>query len=126
MNKVKTRTAEIWKDDKGIIWLQVLEGAAIDKEDAADNLLVVKNLSDNKPVLRILDSRNKWNISNEAKEYTETAFKHTNTVAYAVLVNSFTDKILRNFILNFNRPDMPVKTFTNETEAITWLLAFKK
>ena len=126
MEKVKTRTADIWKDKNGIIWLKVSEGVEMDVEDAADNLLVIKNLSKSVPVLRILDSRNKWNISDEAKKYTETAFKHQNTIAYAVLVNSFTDKILRNFILKFNRPEMPLKTFTEESEAIAWLLSFKK
>ena len=126
MEKVKTRTAEIWKDERDILWVKVLEGALIDREDAADNILVIRNLSENKPVLRMLDSRNNWGITPEGETYSQAAFKQSNTIAHAVIVSSLADKILKNFILQFNRPNVPLKAFTSEADALSWLLSLKK
>ena len=62
----------------------------------------------------MLDSRNNWTITEEGEIYSQTAFKQANTIAQAVLVSSFADKILKNFISKFNRPEVPLKAFTTQ------------
>ena len=45
------------------------------------------------------------------------------TIADALVVKSLSQKILANFYLKFNKPAKATKIFTNELEAVKWLLS---
>ena len=48
-----TRTAEISLDEKGYLKIKMLRDKIVDAEDALDNMLVIKNLSDGKKMLKL-------------------------------------------------------------------------
>src|ERR1700751_398402 len=125
MEKVKTRTLEMWKDDHGIFWVKVKPVVEIDKEDIADNLLVTRNITNNIPHLRILDSRTNWKMTPEAQEYYKTEDIPERTIAKAILVNTTTGKLIKSFLVKLHNPNVPLRFFTSEAEAIKWLLEFK-
>jgi hypothetical protein len=125
-NKIITRTSEFWKDENGIVWSKPLKGACIDLEDCVDNILVLKRFCSNGACLKIVDSRNSWSITKEAQEYAERADSPMRTIARAVIVNSLTTTVLKNFFLKFNKPELPLKIFNSQEKAIEWLLSFKK
>jgi len=126
MEKIRTRTAEMWKDENGIFWATILPDVKIDKEDIADNLLVTRNLTGNVPCLRVFDSRNNWNMTEEAENHYKSEDIPEKTIARAVLVNSVADKIIKSFLVKLYKPTVPLKFFTTEAEAVNWLLTFKK
>jgi len=126
MERVKTRTAEFWKDEHGIFWIKLLPVVEIDAEDILDNLLVTRNLTGGEPHLKILDSRTKWKMTPEAETIFKKADTPDKTMARAVLTHSVTDKLIKGFLLALYKPSVPLKFFTSENEAIEWLLTFKK
>lgn len=126
MEKVRTRTAEMWKDDKGIFWVRVLPVVEMDKEDIIDNMLVTRNITGNTPHLRVLDSRTKWKMTPDAEEIFKREDTPDRTIARAVLVNSIADKIIKSFLVRLYKPNVPLDFFTSEEEAVKWLLTFKK
>jgi hypothetical protein len=71
MEKEKTRTCEIFIDELGILHVKILAGVIIDKEDAADNFVVVRNLTEGKPILKLVDARNPFIIKNDAQIFVE-------------------------------------------------------
>lgn len=97
----------------------------VDYEDVLDNLLVIRNLSGNKRVLKLIDSRLNWTIDKKAKKYIETSDVKNKTLARAVLKGSVLNKLVSNLFMNLNEPQIPTKVFTNLDEAYNWLLKFK-
>ncbi len=126
MEKIKTRTAEIWKNEHEIFWVRLVNDAEIDIEDIADNLLVSRTVTGNKPVLKIFDSRNNWTMTPEAEIYFKKEDSPEKTIARAVLVNSISDKIIKSFLTRLYKPLVPLKFFTSEKEAVKWLLGINK
>ncbi|MFL5752934.1 MAG: hypothetical protein ACJ76F_05965 [Bacteroidia bacterium] len=126
MNRTETRTMFIVLDEHGIIRMQIKEGAELDVEDAADNLVVVRNLSAGQPALKLVDSRVSWKISDEAKKYLEEDDDPKRTIARAVIQRSIIEKWITTFLSKLNRPETPIKFFTDEKEALDWLRSFRK
>ncbi|MGZ3943066.1 MAG: DUF7793 family protein [Bacteroidia bacterium] len=126
MDKVTTRTAVMWKDENSIFWVQLIADVEIDKEDVVDNLLVTRTITENKPHLKVLDSRSNWKMTKEAEEYFKREDSPEKTIARAVLVRSVADKLIRKFLITLYKPNVPINFFTSESEAVKWLLEHKK
>ncbi len=125
-NYFTTRTANISLEKEGYIKISILPGSVIDVEDALDNLLVIKNLSAGKKMLKLFDARGKWSMTSAAKKVSEKNSSPENTLARAYIIDSFLTKIMFNFFRSFSSPDVPEDFFNDETEAIAWLLSHKK
>ena len=123
-NYYKTRTAEISLEKAGYIKIKVIAGSVIDEADALDNLLVIKNLSANQKKLKLVDLRGKWKFTTKGKEVAKKNSSVKNTIARAYIIDSLLTKIMMKFFESFTRPDVPQMFFTNEKEAIKWLLQF--
>lgn len=121
-----TRTAKISLEKEGYIKIQMLPDVIVDAEDALDNMLVIKNLSDGKKRLKLIDARGKWNMTPEARKVSKKNFSPETTLARAYIIDSFLTKLTLNFLTSFSEKKVPEEFFNHEEEAITWLLSFKK
>jgi hypothetical protein len=126
VSRVETRTMMISKGENGIIRMEIKQGAEIDIDDAADNILVVKNLSEGAPSLKLVDSRVSWKITDEAKKYLEEDDDPKRTIARAVIHKTILEKWTTSFLSRLNRPETPIKFFTSEKEAVDWLVSFTR
>ncbi len=104
----------------------LLTNATIDLDDVIDNLLVLRSFTQERPCLKLLDSRNSWIITSEAKKFSEKSDSTKRTIARAILVSNKTDAVLKNFLMKFNQPNIPCKLFTEREKAMEWLLSIKK
>ena len=111
---------------EGYIKISILPDSVIDTEDALDNLLVIKNLSGGKKMLKLIDARGKWRMTSEAKKVSKKNVSPENTIARAYIIDSFLSKIMFNFFRTLGRSNHPEDFFNDEKEAIDWLLSFKK
>jgi plasmid stability protein len=125
-NHLTTRTAKISLEKEGYIKISILPDTIIDTEDALDNLLVIKNLSEGKKMLKLVDARGNWSMTSEAKKVSKKNVSPENTIARAYVIDSFLTKVMFNFLRSFNKPNTPEDFFNDEKEAIDWLLSFKK
>jgi len=124
-NKTETKTASIYRDKNGVIHVVLFEDAKMDYYDALDHYLVIKNLSGNEPVLKLIDSRVNWSIQAKARKYLAGKEVKEKTIARAVLQNSSLKKIMVNFFNELNKPEVPTKMFTDYDEAYAWLMSMK-
>lgn len=126
MERVRTRTTEMWKDSNGIFWVRIFPVVEIDEEDIVDNLLVMRNITDGKPHLKIIDARTTWKITPSAESIFRQADTPEKTIARAVLTNSVADKLVQTVLAKLFKPGVPLRFFTNEDDATGWLLSFSK
>ena len=66
-NHFTTRTANISLEKEGYIKIKMIPGIIVDAEDALDNMLVIKNISAGKKMLKLVDARGDWGITKEAR-----------------------------------------------------------
>ncbi|MBC7863646.1 MAG: hypothetical protein IAF38_11760 [Bacteroidia bacterium] len=105
----------------------MLPDVLVDELDLYDNLLVMRTLTGGKKCLKLLDARARgWKTTADAKKLVEKNPDEEKTIARAILIQSTFGKTLSNFISKFNFNDAPVKYFSEEQEAINWLLGFIK
>ena len=121
MNKTRTRTAEIFLDENNIVHLIMFSMVVVDIEDAIDNFLVIKNITQGKKHLRLIDARKFFKIDNKAKKFIDKKEMQENTIARAIFISNNARKTAANFFLRFNANKIPTKFFTDYNEAIDWL-----
>jgi len=124
--KTQTNTASIYKDKNGVIHVVLFEGAKMDYYDALDHYLVIKNLSGNEPVLKLIDSRADWSIQAKARRFLAGKEVKEKTIARAVVQYSTIKSVLLNFFNEMNKPEVPTKIFTDYDEAYAWLMKMKE
>jgi hypothetical protein len=122
----KTRTAEI-TEEKDFVRFTIIPGSVVDKEDALDNMLVIKNICGNQKTLKLVDLRGKWRITPEARRVTEKNTSELTTIAAAYIIDSFLTNITIRFLKAIGKgPGIPQEFFRSEQKAIDWLMQFKK
>src|SRR5688572_2875115 len=124
-NHFTTRTAEISLEKEGYIKIKMIPGSVVDTEDALDNMLVIKNLSEGKKTLKLMDARGNWSITAEARKVSQKNFTPETTLARAYIVDSYLTKIMLSFFQSFTNKNIPEEFFNKEDEAIEWLLSHK-
>ncbi len=124
MKCVKTRTGEFFVDENNILNAVMFENVVVDYEDALDNFLVIKDLTNNKPTLRLIDLTNNPKFENKAKKFLENKEVQNMAIARAILTGNNIKKVSLNFFVKFNLSKIPTKFFTNYEEAIAWLKLF--
>jgi len=125
MEKIITRTAEIFKDDDSIIHIRILHGVHIDMEDAFDNFLVVRNLSQGKEIIKLIDGRADWSINIAARRFIADKVVQGKTIARAVVLKSLFKKAICNYFIRLHKIKSPTKVFTDYDAAISWLKQYK-
>ena len=73
----------------------------------------------------LLDGRNVKSITKEARDYLASAEGSSLLLATALVSNSVLGKFIANFFLQVNKPKIPLKFFTDEDEAMKWLIQYK-
>lgn len=104
----------------------MLEGINVDLEDAVDNYFVMKNLSKDRKVLKLVDSRNNWSLDRKAGVFVKSKNNYHNTIARAVVKRNTIQSSLLNFFQELNKPKIPTKFFVSQQDAYQWLISFKE
>lgn len=125
MNKITTRTVEAFIDETGILRIKIFGGVKIDLADAVNNFLAFKQLSVGQRRLKLVDGRNYWKSTKDARNYSSKEDVPEKTIAKAVLVNGIISKVISTFLSNRNKPKIPVKFFLSENKALRWLSSFR-
>lgn len=112
-------------DENGILHLVMNVRVVVDVEDAIDNHLVIKDITKNKPCVRLIDVRKIFKIDKKAKVFIDKKQTQANTIARAILMSNGLRKSTANFFVKFNSNLIPTKFFTNYDEAIEWLKTYQ-
>ena len=74
----------------------------------------------------LVDARKVKSITKESRDYLASDEGTKYLLATGLLLDSTIGRFLGNFFLQINKPKVPLKLFTDETEALNWLGQFKK
>lgn len=123
---IETRIAKVWLDKQDIVNIQFIETNDVNEFDIQNLNLVVRDLSNNKPILKLVDSRCPWKISTKGKAKAIEEDALNKTIARAIVVSNTIKSTLFSFMKKFENTNYPQQYFTTTQEAHQWLLTFKK
>ena len=112
-------------DGNDILHIIMHDGVCLDLEDAVDNALVIRNLSKETKVLKLIDARVSFSIDKKTREFVKSV-DLKQTIARAVVKGSIISTMLINFFTGISKPKIPTKIFSDYDEAYKWLLSFKE
>lgn len=121
MERHKTRTCEYWTDPRGFVHCTMAPGCEMVVEDARVNVEAISRLDTGRKLL-LVDMRLMRSQTRETREYLTGPDAERAARAVALLVGSPVSRVLGNFFLRLGAHRVPTSLFTNEDEAIAWLL----
>jgi hypothetical protein len=124
--QVRTRTTTIRYDEDGILYITLLPSAEEKIADAQENVRVMKRLSGGRRIPLLVDMRTIKAQEREARDYYNSAEALRAISAMALLVESRISSLIANFFISITARESirPIRIFTKETEAVTWLKGF--
>lgn len=121
---VRTEVAEVTVRERGLVSAKVMAGAEVSVHEANQYHRMVHYLAKNEPHVTVLDISGIKYISKEAREVlSENSSKWGNTLGVALIVNSFTARMVANLFLTINKPSYPIKVFSDNVMAYQWAKA---
>ncbi|MCD6065767.1 MAG: hypothetical protein K0S33_593 [Bacteroidetes bacterium] len=103
----------------------MLKDVQLDYEDALDNALVIKRLSNDRQVLKLIDARENFSMDKKALDFIRSV-DLKQTLARAVVKGSGLSNLLQNFFAGISKPKVPTKVFSDYDKAYNWLLTMQK
>ena len=110
-----------WMGKDGIARTKVKPLAEVTLKEAQENSKAVNSFYTGKKYPLLIDSRNIKSITKEARDHFSIQNRDTNITSFAVLIYSPLSRIIGNFFMGLNKPNIPAKLFNNEKDAIEWL-----
>ncbi len=114
-----------WMGEDGIARTKVKPGSEVVLEDAQANSVVVNGFYIDRKYPLLIDARGIKSITRDARNFFTTNGRKTNTLAFAILIDSSVSKVVGNFFLGINKPAVPTKLFSDEDSAVEWLKKFR-
>ena len=118
---VRSEIGEVTVRETSLVYSKAFSGVEIGLKEAKDYLSMVEYLTQNKSHISVIDISGIKYISNEARNFlASNSSKWGKTVGVALIVNSFTARMVSNFFLTVNKPSYPIKVFSDTLLAQQW------
>ncbi|GAB4251870.1 MAG: hypothetical protein Kow0079_06140 [Vicingaceae bacterium] len=108
-----------------MLYIVFKEDCDISIKDIEEIITVRKELQKGKKSLTLVDIRGLWHVDKNARELAASDAMIQHNIALAIISSSLSTKIIGNFYMKFDKPNVPTKMFNNEKDALLWLSSFK-
>ncbi len=123
--RVDNPIALISWDERGFVRVECKAGVKIGKEEAEMFNQARSSISPLKKHLCFMDASQVSYISRGSRSLAAGKETDNITIAFAIFISSPIGRVLGNFFIQVDKPPYPTKLFTDEDQAIKWLLEFK-
>ncbi len=125
-NAIEVTCFHTWKGEDGIVRTKIKPGSEVTVEYARENSAAVNSLFTGKKFPLLIDSRGIKSMTRDARNQFTTKGRETNTLAFAIIIDSPLSRVIGNFFMGINKPAVPTRLFDNEVEAVKWLKPYVK
>jgi len=113
-----------WLADDGICRTVAKTNAEITLHSANENTQIITSFYNSKKFPLLVDTRNMKSITRDARSHFSTNGRDTKINCMALIVKSPISRVIGNFFIGLNKPQVPARLFDAEHEAINWLKQF--
>lgn len=121
LDERQTTTARAILTDDGIIRVTMFGGFVQTRDQALENMALVREMVGARRVIVLVDIREEARADKAALDIYADPKQNPTAVSVAVLLDSPMSMVMGNFFMRINRPQIPTRLFTREREAVAWL-----
>ena len=118
---VETSASYFWIENDNIVRIVNKPCAVHHEKDATENILLLREKVKGVPPLLLIDTTHIKSMTREAREVYAKESIDKRVKAIALVTSSTLGRIVANFFFGFNKPEVPIKLFNNDTAAREWL-----
>lgn len=124
--KISTSACDIFVDERGILILELKEGAELDLAQAKAAFAAYSELgvAPHNKILQLIRTSSFVNMSPDARKFAASQGKNF-FKASAIVGSSLAIRLVVNFFNQFYKHDVPFKLFDTEEKARKWLEKFR-
>lgn len=108
----------------GIVLVTIKTNEDVEIKDVVEVVSALEEIGKGKKFPLLIVSPKYTLPSPEARAYIATAESDPFACAEAYVIQSFSQKLVGNIYISFNKPARPTRIFTSEEKAIEWLKTF--
>jgi hypothetical protein len=120
MNILEENDSFVFWEEEGIFCSR-FKKSTVDLEMAKKSVAARLRLTNSQPCKLFMDIRNLKYVSQSAREFSASIESTQFAEACAILAPSMITKLIANFFMSFNKPNLPTQIFTNKEKAFEWL-----
>ena len=114
----------VWLSEDGIV-ITIGKSESQDTDIARENMLYTKKVTGGKPRPLLVDITKVRSMSKGAREEYVKQQEELIITAVALLTRSGVGKMIGNIFISLNKPNVPVKLFTDPGKAYEWLMGHR-
>ena len=111
--------------ENGIIRIKIKDNVFMELHDSIKEHNYIKKRTDYLPLKLLIIPGINSSISKEVRDYANRPESLSIVESQALVVKSLAHKVIAKFMINFYKTPIKIKIFSNEQEALNWLLADK-
>jgi hypothetical protein len=120
-NEEITRIGKIFLAEDGIVRVMMFPDVDIRLEDAQEAFAAHLKICQGKRHPLLVDARKLRSFARDARQFFASEEVSRVTLAFALIVDTPVSRVLGNFYLGLNKPQLPTRLFTDEDKALEWL-----
>ncbi len=120
-NAIEITCYYTWQGEDGVARTKVKPGADVTLKEARENSEAVNSFYTGKKFPLLVDARGIRSMTREARSQFSLKGRESGVNAFAIVIDSSISKVVGNFFMGLNKPAVPARLFTDETEALKWL-----
>ncbi|MBA3663915.1 MAG: hypothetical protein H0W61_06865 [Bacteroidetes bacterium] len=124
-NALNLTSFKTWMGDDGICRTVTKELAEINLEQAMENSVAVSSLYKDRKFPLLIDARNIKYMSKEARKFFSTNGRDIKITCFGIMVKSPLSRVIGNFFMGLNKPEIPARLFDSEADALQWLKQYR-
>jgi hypothetical protein len=121
--QIETAVSTLYYKEE-ILFIEFKKNAVVELSHINEIINERAEIQEGQKVRTLVDIRNLWQADKDARSKAATPAMTDHNIALAILSNSLPTRIIGNFYMKFNKPNVPTKMFDSESEAIEWLRTF--
>lgn len=115
----------VWLNEDGIV-ITIGKLESQDTETARENMVYTKRVTGGKPRPLLVDMTKVRSMSKGAREEYVQQQGDAIITAVALLTRSGVSNMIANIFISLNKPQVPVKLFTDPDKAKEWLMEYRR
>jgi hypothetical protein len=123
--KKETDVAHIYFEND-ILYISFKKDVIVELDHINEIIDIRKEIQQGEKTLTIVNSGKLWRVEKEARKKAASDEMIQHNIALALIAKSLPLRIISNFYINVDKPNVPTKMFNSEKEAIAWLKGFSK
>ena len=123
---VELKASTVSLRDDGIMHIHIKDGADVELGDAIKIVEAMGKLGNKKKFPVLIDCGEFASVDKEARMLSANKDANIFSSADAVAYHSLAHKLLADFYIQHNKPEIPTRVFSDNESAISWLKTFQK